>query len=74
MARVPRRRLLPWVYRFFALNWWASSSLFRAYGNHWLPAAAFFVWLSVFNLMAVAIFWAFMTDVWRPSRASACSG
>ena len=67
VARVPRGRLLPWSYRFFALVLVGFFLLFRRSG-HWLPASAFFVWMSTFNLMAVAIFWAFMTDVW-PAEA-----
>jgi ATP:ADP antiporter, AAA family len=67
LARVPRGRLLPWSYRCFALVLVAFFLLFRRSG-HWLPASGFFLWMSTFNLLAVAIFWAFMTDVW-PAEA-----
>jgi AAA family ATP:ADP antiporter len=67
VARVPRARLLTWSYRFFALVLVGFFVVFRQ-STHWAPAAGFFVWMSTFNLLAVAIFWAFMTDVW-PTEA-----
>jgi AAA family ATP:ADP antiporter len=63
VARLPRARLLPAVYAFFALNlvlFWAalaSGAPLRAL------APAFFVWVSVFNLFVVSVFWSFMADL-----------
>jgi AAA family ATP:ADP antiporter len=67
-GRVPRRRLLPAVYRFFALNLLVLFVLVRAPGLRATIAPVFFVWLSVFNLYAVAVFWSFMADVFRPEQ------
>jgi AAA family ATP:ADP antiporter len=74
VSRVPRRRLLPLVYRFFALNMIAFYLLSRSYPGQWVVSAAFYVWLSVFNLTAVAVFWSFMADVWRTDQGKRLFG
>src|SRR5918994_4808791 len=65
-ARLPRARLLPGVYGFFALNLVAFAIS--------LPPAVFFVWLSVFNLFVVSVFWSFMSDVFDTARAARLYG
>jgi AAA family ATP:ADP antiporter len=65
-AKLPRARLLPIVYAFFALNL-AGFSL-------QLPPAVFFVWLSVFNLFVVSVFWSFMSDLFAPAQAARLYG
>jgi AAA family ATP:ADP antiporter len=68
-ARVPRTRAVPLVYRFFLVNlvgFWAAFRFGIA------PAAvgrAFFVWLSVFNLLVVSVFWSFMADLFDAEQA-----
>jgi AAA family ATP:ADP antiporter len=65
-AKLPRTRLLPLVYAFFALN-------LAAFSLH-LPPAVFFVWLSVFNLFVVSVFWSFMSDLFEPAQAARLYG
>jgi AAA family ATP:ADP antiporter len=65
-ARLPRARLLPVVYGFFALNLLAFSVS--------VPPAVFFVWLSVFNLFVVSVFWSFMSDVFDTAQAARLFG
>jgi AAA family ATP:ADP antiporter len=65
-AKLPRARLLPIVYAFFALN-------LVAFSVH-LPPAVFFVWLSVFNLFVVSVFWSFMSDLFEPAQAARLYG
>jgi ATP:ADP antiporter, AAA family len=65
-ARLPRARLLPVIYGFFALNLLAFSVS--------LPPAVFFVWLSVFNLFVVSVFWSFMSDVFETAQAARLYG
>src|SRR5687767_3918865 len=65
-ARLPRAKLLPVVYGFFALNLLAFAFV--------LPPAAFFVWLSVFNLFVVSVFWSFMSDVFDSTQAARLYG
>jgi ATP:ADP antiporter, AAA family len=74
VSRVPRRRLLPMAYRFFALNMVAFYGLSRAFPGHWLVSAGFVVWLSVFNLTAVTVLWSFMSDVWRTDQGKRLFG
>ena len=69
-SRWPRRTFLPVVYLFFIAN------LLVFYGAMQSPtlgttsvAAAFFIWLSVFNYFVVSVFWSFMTDVFDSGRA-----
>lgn len=76
VSRLPRRRFIPIVYRFFALN---LLGFFAAF--HLLPEAArlwlgygFYVWLSVFNLFVVSVFWAFMADVWTAGQGKRLFG
>jgi AAA family ATP:ADP antiporter len=68
VARLPRRRLIPFVYHFFAANivlFWLLLSLDI---ERVLVARAFFVWVSVFNLFAVSVFWSFMADLFTTEQ------
>jgi ATP:ADP antiporter, AAA family len=68
-SRYPRRTLLPVVYGFFVVNILGLFVLLRSgLAPTWAPAA-FFVWLSVFNLFVVSVFWSFMADVWNEEQA-----
>ncbi|HBS27893.1 MAG TPA: MFS transporter [Phycisphaerales bacterium] len=71
VSRLPRRRFIPLVYRFFGLNLLAFFALFHALPDGaarlWL-GYGFYVWLSVFNLFVVSVFWGFMADVWTPEQ------
>ncbi len=65
-ARLPRRKLLPAIYGFFALNLVAFS--------FYLDSTVFFVWLSVFNLFVVSVFWSFMSDLFDTPQAARLYG
>ena len=68
-ARYPRRTLLPIVYSFFIACILALFAVIRSgVAASWTPAA-FFVWVSVFNLFVVSVFWSFMADLWREEQA-----
>ncbi len=73
VARFPRRRFIPWTYRFFALNLLGFAALFHAKAG---PALgyAFYVWLSVFNLFVVSVFWGFLTDLMQEDQAKRLFG
>src|SRR5437588_12033806 len=64
--RLPRARLLPAVYAFFALN--LAAFVFA------LDGRVFFVWLSVFNLFVVSVFWSFMSDIFTTAQAARLYG
>lgn len=70
VARLPRHRFVPLVYRFFILNLIAFFVLFRAVdaGQTVWVGRVFFVWTSVFNLFVVSVFWSLMADLYRPSQ------
>ena len=72
VSRYPRRVFLPVVYLCFI----ACLGLFYWAFNHELPGrgAAFFVWVAVFNLFAVAVFWSFMADVFDNENAKKVYG
>jgi AAA family ATP:ADP antiporter len=76
VARFPRRRFVPLVYRVFILNLIVFLLLFRvADGSQgvWI-GRIFFVWTSVFNLFVVSVFWSFMADIYRPAQAERLFG
>lgn len=71
VARWPRKRFLPWVYRFFAVNlllFFAALQLGPASAQIWV-GRVFFVWTSVFNLFVVSVFWSYMADVFKTGQA-----
>ena len=72
VSRYPRRVFLPVVYGFFI----ATLLLFFAMFHAQIPGRgmAFFLWLAVFNLFAVAVFWSFMADVFSSDQAKAYYG
>jgi len=74
VARLPRARFIPVVYQFFVANlvgFWLLLSL--AVEPVWV-ARVFFVWVSVFNLFAVAVFWSFMADLFDSAQGKRLFG
>lgn len=67
VSRWPRRLFLPAVYGFFI----GTLLLFYLAFDSGMPGRgmAFFLWLTVFNLFAVAVFWSFMADVYSDVEA-----
>jgi AAA family ATP:ADP antiporter len=68
LARVPRSRAIPVVYRFFLLNLGAFAALLHAGVAPAWVARAFFVWVSVYNLFVVSVFWSYMADVFTSEQ------
>ena len=74
VARLPRRRFIPLVYRFFVANiaiFWLLLA-FDVGKQH--AARVFFVWISVFNLFAVSVFWSFMADLFSSEQGKRLFG
>jgi ATP:ADP antiporter, AAA family len=74
VARLPRARFIAVVYQFFAANlagFWLLLTL--AIEPVWV-ARVFFVWVSVFNLFAVAVFWSFMADLFDSAQGKRLFG
>jgi len=69
VARFPRRRFVPLVYRFFILNLLIFFALLQLDMDPIHVARAFFIWVSLFNLFVVSVFWSFMADIFRSEQA-----
>jgi len=68
-ARAARRRVLAWTLGFFAMNLGLFALAFQLWpDNAWL-ARAFYIWLSVFNLLAVSVCWSVLADLFRLAEA-----
>lgn len=74
VAKLPRKRFIPIVYHFFVVNlalFWLLLTLGIA---PVIIARVFFVWVSVFNLFAVAVFWSFMADLFTSEQGKRLFG
>jgi ATP:ADP antiporter, AAA family len=69
VARWPRRRVIPFVYRLFLLQLLAFFLLMKLEVAQQLVARAFYIWVSVYNLFVVSIFWSFMADLFDSEQA-----
>jgi AAA family ATP:ADP antiporter len=68
-GRVARRRILYWVYAFFVGNLLAFAACFVAMpGDRWV-ARAFYIWLSVFNMIAISVAWSVLVDVFTSAQS-----
>jgi ATP:ADP antiporter, AAA family len=67
VSRFPRRVFLPVIYGFFI----STLLLFYLMFDSGVPGRgmAFILWITVFNLFAVAVFWSFMADVFSTTDA-----
>ncbi|MGK3985448.1 MFS transporter [Sorangium sp. So ce136] len=74
VSRVPRRRFIPIVYRFFASNLLVFFGLLSLDVPRAEVGKVFYVWLSVFNLFVVSVFWGFMADIWRSGQGKRLFG
>lgn len=73
-ARLPRTRLVPWVYLFFMLDLAAFYGWFQSSTDATWIARVFFIWMSVTNLIAVSLFWSLMADVFQPAQGARLFG
>src|SRR5215831_564898 len=76
VARMSRRSFIPIAYRFFILNLLIFFVLmqFMPPGKQPWVDGCFFVWVSVFNLFATAVFWGFMTDIFTSEQGKRLFG
>lgn len=67
VSRFPRRVFMPTVYTCFVISLFGFYLAF----DSGLPGRGmlFFLWITVFNLFAVAVFWSFMADVFSDTEA-----
>ena len=68
-GRVRRRHILYWVYAFFVANLLAFAACFALKpGDPWI-ARTFYIWLSVFNLIAISVAWSVLVDVFTTAQS-----
>ena len=74
VARLPRARFIPIVYHFFVANLLVFWALLTFDIETAVVARVFFVWVSVFNLFAVAVFGSFMADLFTSEQGKRLFG
>lgn len=75
-TRWARRTFVPAVYLFFMLNMLVFFGLNRLVpdANQITLGRVQYVWISVYNMWAVSLFWAFMADNWGLARSKRIFG
>jgi len=74
VAKLSRARFIPVVYHFFVANLALFWILLTLGVETVIVARVFFVWVSVFNLFAVAVFWSFMADLFSSEQGKRLFG
>jgi AAA family ATP:ADP antiporter len=73
-SRIRLSIFLPWVYGFVAASILLFFALFHlATEDRWI-AAAFYVWVSTFNILIISVFWTFMADLFSRTQAKRLFG
>ncbi len=73
-SRIRLSIFLPGVYGFIAVTMLVFYVLFQSDAdNRWI-AAAFYVWISTFNLLIVSVFWSLMADIFSSAQAKRLFG
>lgn len=67
--RFPRNVFIPVVYRLFGAQTLVFFALLATRTAVVPAAAAFYIWVSVYNVFVVSVFWSFMADLFRPEQA-----
>jgi AAA family ATP:ADP antiporter len=74
-SRLKLSTFLPWVYGFVAGTIVVFYALFVGgqIQDRWI-AAAFYVWVSTFNMLIISVFWTFMADIFSRDQAKRLFG
>ncbi|MEE1866036.1 NTP/NDP exchange transporter [Pseudomonas auratipiscis] len=73
-TKVQRRRILPWTYSFLASNLLVFAALFAQQPDNLWSARAFYIWLSMFNLLSISLAWSVLADVLSSEQAKRLFG
>jgi AAA family ATP:ADP antiporter len=73
-SKVRRRHILPWTYGFFASNLLLFAVLFVAAPDNLWNARAFYIWLSVFNLLTISLAWSVLADLFSTEQGKRLFG
>ncbi len=68
-SKAPRRRILPWTFGFFAVNLALFAIGFQSDPENLWIARTFYIWISVFNLIAISVIWSVCVDLFPNSQA-----
>ena len=68
-SKVPRRRILPWTFGFFAVNLALFAIAFQGDAENVWIARTFYIWISVFNLIAISVIWSVCVDLFPTAQA-----
>jgi AAA family ATP:ADP antiporter len=74
VAKLPRKKLIPLVYHFFAANIVVFWLLLTFGIAQQFVYQVFFVWLTVFSIVAVPVFWSYLADIWRSDQGKRLYG
>jgi ATP:ADP antiporter, AAA family len=74
VKKLPRRWFIAIVYQFFVANLGLFWLLLTLNVSTAIVARVFFVWVSVFNFFAVAVFWSLMADVFTSEQGKRLFG
>ncbi len=73
-SRIRLATFLPWVYGVIAVSMVGFYFAFVAHENSRWVAAAFYIWLSTFNLLTISVFWSMMADIFAREQAKRLFG
>ncbi|WP_462402568.1 NTP/NDP exchange transporter [Pseudomonas sp. Marseille-QA0332] len=73
-SRVQRRRILAWSYGLFASNLMLFALLLGRDPDNLWSARAFYIWLSVFNLLSISLAWSVMADLFSTEQGKRLFG
>jgi AAA family ATP:ADP antiporter len=74
VARIPRARAIPLVYRFFLVTLLGFWALLKAGVAPAAVARALFVWVSVYGLFVVSVFWSLLVDLFTAEQGKRLFG
>ncbi len=72
-ARVKLSIFLPWVYIFIGATLLGFFALFGLESDRW-TAAAFYIWVSTFNVLIISVLWSFLADIFSRQQAKRLFG
>ncbi|WP_028945030.1 NTP/NDP exchange transporter [Pseudomonas vranovensis] len=73
-SKVQRRRILPWTYGFLASNLLVFAAVFALQPDNLWSARAFYIWLSMFNLLTISLAWSVLADLFSSEQAKRLFG
>jgi len=73
-SKIRLSTFLPWVYGFFILTILGFYALFSTTAEDRWVAAAFYVWVSIFNLFITSVFWSLMADMFSRTQGKRLFG